>query len=340
MSSSTCFLGGDHGDVVAVARLELLGDVLDDRVDLGLGDPGALHAHRLADAPRQEERVALADQLLGAGLVEHDAGVGDARGRERHPRGHVGLDQAGDDVDAGPLGREHEVDAGRARELGDPHDRLLDVARGDHHQVGQLVDDDEQVGVGRQDPLGPGQRLDLARLDRLVELVDVLEAERREVVVAGVHLAHDPLERLGGLLGVGDDRGDEVRDALVGGQLDALGVDEHHPHLVGGRAHQDRGDHRVDEARLARAGGAGDEQVRHLGEVGDDVAALDVLADAHDHRVVVAAGHLAAQHVAEADLLAVGVGDLDADRGLAGDRAEDAHVGGRDGIRDVLATAR
>ena len=52
---------------------------------------------------------------------------------------------------------------------------------------------------------------------------------------------------------------------------------------------------------LPGAGGAGDEQVGHLGEVGDDVAALDVLADAHDHRVLVAAGRLAAQHVAEAD---------------------------------------
>ena len=338
MSSSTCFFGAVDGDVVAVARLELVVDVLDDRVDLGLGDPGALHAHRLAGTHRQEERVALADQLLGARLVEHDPGVGDARGRERHPRRDVGLDQAGHDVDARPLGGEHQVDAGGARELGDPDDRLLDVTRGDHHQVGELVDDDEQVGVGRDDPLGARQRLDLAGAHGLVEVVDVLEPERGEVVVARVHLAHDPLQRLGGLLGVGDDRGDEVRDALVGGELDPLGVDEDHPHLVGRGAHQDRGDHRVDEARLAGTGGTGHEQVRHLGEVGDDVAALDVLADAHDHRVVVAAGRLAAQHVAEADLLAVGVGDLDADRGLAGDRAEDAHVGGRDGVGDVLAT--
>ena len=100
-------------------------------------------------------------------------------------------------------------------------------------RVGQLVDDDEEVGVGREDALGPGQRRDLAGPDRLVELVDVLEAERREVVVAGVHLAHDPLQGLGGLLGVRDDRGDEVRDALVGGELDALGVDEDEAHLVG-----------------------------------------------------------------------------------------------------------
>ena len=104
MSSSTCFFGAVDRDVVAVARLELALDVLDDGVDLGLGDPGALHAHRLAGAHRQEQRVALADELLGARLVEDDPGVGDARGRERHPRRHVGLDQAGDDVDARAAG--------------------------------------------------------------------------------------------------------------------------------------------------------------------------------------------------------------------------------------------
>jgi hypothetical protein len=118
------------------------------------------------------------------------------------------------------------VDAGGPRELGDPDDRLLDVAGGDHHQVGQLVDDDEQVGVGREDPLGARQRLDLAGPHGLVEVVDVLEAEGGEVVVARVHLAHDPLQGLGGLLGVGDDRRDEVRDALVRRELDPLGVDE------------------------------------------------------------------------------------------------------------------
>jgi hypothetical protein len=78
MSSSTCFLAARDGDVLAVARLELLGDVLDDVVDLRLGDPGTLHAHRLARTHRQEERVALTDELLGAGLVEDDAAVGQA----------------------------------------------------------------------------------------------------------------------------------------------------------------------------------------------------------------------------------------------------------------------
>ena len=43
-----------------------------------------------------------------------------------------------------------------------------------------------------------------------------------------------------------------------------------------------------------------------------------------------------AEHVAERDDLAVGVGDLDADRALAGDRGEDAHLVRGDGVGDVV----
>src|SRR6185312_12978980 len=64
--------------------------------------------------------------------------------------------------------------------------------------------------------------------------------------------------------------------------------------------------------------------------------ALDVLADTHDHGVFGLAGRVRAQDVAEGDDLLVGVGDLDADGALAGDGREDAHVGGGDGVGDVL----
>ena len=75
----------------------------------------ALDADRLARAHRQEQGVALTDELLRTGLVEHDPGVGQRRGRERHPRRHVGLDQTGDHVDGGPLRREDQVYPGRPR---------------------------------------------------------------------------------------------------------------------------------------------------------------------------------------------------------------------------------
>jgi hypothetical protein len=67
--------------------------------------------------------------------------------------------------------------------------------------------------------------------------------------------------------------------------------------------------------------------VRRLGDVRADEAALDVLAEADQHRVVVGGGGRAAQDVAEADVLAVGVGDLDADRALARDDVDDPDVG-------------
>ena len=153
-SSISFFCCVPHGDVVAVGGLPAGPcSAATTALDLVLGDERALHPDRLARAHRQEQPVALADQLLGARLVEDDPAVGERRGGEGEPRRHVRLDQPGDDVDAGPLGGEHQVDAGRARELGDAHDGVLDVARRDHHQVGELVDDHQQVRVRLQLPL-------------------------------------------------------------------------------------------------------------------------------------------------------------------------------------------
>ena len=84
-------------------------------------------------------------QLLGAGLVEdHPESRWPGRG-EGDPRRDVRLDHPGDDVDPGTLRRDDEVDADGAGLLSEAGDRLLDVARGDHHQVGELIDDDSDV---------------------------------------------------------------------------------------------------------------------------------------------------------------------------------------------------
>jgi len=165
------------------------------------------------------------------------------------------------------------------------------------------------------------------------------ETECGQIVVALVHLAHHPLQGVRSLLRIGDDRGDQMRDALVLVELDTLGVDQHHPDLVGRGTDHDRGDQRVHETRLAGAGRAGDQQMRHLRDVSDDVAALDVLAQTHGQRVMIVACLLAAQDVAQRDDLLVPVGDLDADGRASRDRAEDAHIGGTDRVGDVLGQA-
>ena len=47
----------------------------------------------------------------------------------------------------GPLGGEDEVDAHGARHLRQVADRVLDLGGAGHHEVGQLVDDDDDVAA-------------------------------------------------------------------------------------------------------------------------------------------------------------------------------------------------
>ena len=97
---------------------------------------------------------------------------------------------------------------------------------------------------------------------------------------------------------------------------------------------------RVEAARLAGAGLAGDEDVRHRRQVHHHGLAGDVAADGDLERVRRPAGLGAGEDVAEGDHLAHLVGHLDADGLLAGDRGEDADVGRRHRVGDVLVARR
>jgi hypothetical protein len=125
----------------------------------------------------------------------------------------------------------------------------------------------------RCSPLGGGF------LGLLVEAGDVAHAHLRHDLVAALHLAHDPFEGEHGLLRIGDDRGEEVGDALVDREFEHLRVDHDEAALLGRQLEHEREDHRVDADRLARAGGAGDEQVGHLAEIADHRLAFDRLAE-------------------------------------------------------------
>ena len=110
-------------------------------------------------------------------------------------------------------------------------------------------------------------RLAASRPPRSILLVvagQVAHAELAHQLVAPLHLADAPVQRVGRLLHVGDDRREQVRDALVDRQLEHLRVDQDQAHVARLGLVEQRQDHRVDADRLARAGGAGDQQVRHL----------------------------------------------------------------------------
>ena len=141
----------------------------------------------------------------------------------------------------------------RARLLGDLDDRVLDLAALAHDQVGELVDDQDDV----RHPLARRRRRGaVARLALKAAMLRTLW--RGQQLVALLHLADRPVEHGLRLVRLDDHVLEQVRQAVVRRQLDPLEVDQDQPDLVRAGAHQQARDERVDAHALARAGGAGD----------------------------------------------------------------------------------
>jgi hypothetical protein len=82
--------------------------------------------------------------------------------------------------------------------------------------------------------------------DAGVVAFDVAHAQFRHALVAFLHLAHCPFERHHRLLGVGDDRREQMWNAIIRRQLKHLGIDHDEFALVGREPVEQRQDHRVD----------------------------------------------------------------------------------------------
>ena len=78
-------------------------------------------------------------------MVEHDAGVHLGADSKSDAARDVGFDKAGDDFDFWTLGGEHKMDTGGAAFLGDADDKHLEVLPCHHHEVGHLVNNNDNV---------------------------------------------------------------------------------------------------------------------------------------------------------------------------------------------------
>jgi len=108
------------------------------------------------------------------------------------------------------------VDADGAGQLGHAADQVLDLAGRHHHQVGQLVDDDDDVGERREpEPRGA-----------LVEGRDVAGTVAGEELVALLHLLACPAQGGDGGLRLDHHRHQQVGHVGEGAQLDPLGINQ------------------------------------------------------------------------------------------------------------------
>lgn len=90
------------------------------------------------------------------------------------------------------------MDTGGSGELGESADAVLDFLSALHHEVGELVDDDDDIGEAVLEGCF------------FVPSIDVADSGGREFVVSAVHFPDDGPEDSGGFFDVFDDGAHEV----------------------------------------------------------------------------------------------------------------------------------
>ena len=110
----------------------------------------------------------------------------------------------------------------------DPLNIDFDILCDRRHQIGKLVDDDNDLG-----------KFFFALFEVLVILGDLAHVDPLAHLlfkqsVTAFHLVHRPGKRGDDLLFLGDDLADhEMRDPFVNAELDFFGVDENEPQIFG-----------------------------------------------------------------------------------------------------------
>ena len=140
------------------------------------------------------------------------------------------------------------MNARSARHLRQTLNAGLDLFAGNHHQIGHLIDDNNDIRqqlwlefLGLEDRiaglivkagldsaaehLALGQRI----LHAAIEAVDIAHAHLGHLAIAFLHLAHDPFERDNRLLGIGHNRRQQMRDTVIDAEFQHLGINHNHP---------------------------------------------------------------------------------------------------------------
>ena len=232
-----------------------------------VGHKSTLYADRLGYTLRIVEHIALAQQLLCAHCIQYRPGVHTAGYRKCDTRRYVCLDNAGDDIDRRSLRRDHQMYACGSCQLRYPADGILHLVLGYHHEIRQLVYDDHYLRHLLIRQIGALIHT-LAVLQELLYMLIIAryiaDSLALEHLVALHHLLNSPVESSRRLLGISDHRNQQMRYTVIYGQFYDLGIHHDELYLIRCVAIEDAEHHRIDADRLARAGSARYQHMRHL----------------------------------------------------------------------------
>ena len=177
---------------------------------------------------------------------------------------------AGDDVFPRCLGRDHKVDPGRAALLGNPADGGLHIAFGlGHHDIRQLVDDDDQKRKFPGNHIALFIKIRLILHRPVVESLQIFRLHRRENLVAPLHLVDSPAESKRNQLRIVHHRRNQVRERTVHRKFHMLRVDQDQTEVKRRKFRKQTHNQRVHADAFSASGRSGNQQMRRPGKIGD-----------------------------------------------------------------------
>src|SRR5688500_11165155 len=297
-------------------------------------DERALKPARLRLSRWNEKHVSISEQRFRPHSVENRAAVDLRRHSKCNSAREVRLDETCQHMHARALRCENDVDADGARLLRQHRERRLNLRLHRHHQVRELVDDEHYIrkystGVFRvfERNVGTLRCPELrAFLNLAVEVLDVARTIRRQQLVAVLHLEHRPLEDRGRITIVSHDLVAQMREHIVHGKLDHLGVDHQQSERLRCVSVDQARYESIHAHRLSRSRRARDQEVRHLREVRYHRLPFEILAERDGQRGRHSLIFPGLEHFAERDHLGRWVRHLDTDSALARNRRDDPNT--------------
>ncbi len=177
------------------------------------------------------------------------------------------------------------MDAAGSGKLRQTTDRFFHFSRTDHHQIRQLVHDDQNLRQLRRRLRIPDLPHTLYLLIITLKITDIIV---RKLLVTVRHLRHTPVQRGSGLLRIRHHRNQQVRYPVIDTQLHHLRIYHDHLDVFRLRLIQNTHNDCIDTDRLTGTGSSRDQHMGHFG----DIRHHDLAADVFTHRKSEVGGEL------------------------------------------------
>ena len=268
----------------------------------------------------EQKHVTFTEKLFGTTLVKHDLRIDARADGEGNAARNVGFDKASDNLNLRTLSGKYEMDACGATFLSDANDEHFEVFPCHHHKIGHFVDNNDDVrhfaaffGI-------------LLFSDFGVIIADVFNFFFRHQGIAAFHFANRPFHGRESFVGLGDDRGEKMRNVLVLRHFYLFRVNDNKLHVGGSITIKKRANKSIGHNGFTGAGGTGDEEVGHFSEVSNNSATRDVFTYGESERVGGFFPFVGLDNAAHTNIGRASVRNFDANRASTWNRGFDTNL--------------